>query len=106
MGAKPRLTLFFTFYRKRVFMHGLGRIRGEVGAKLGRCRCGGVDNELPNHNGAGYHFDGIGKMVTQRFKTHQVRPLHMNQSRRVRPALHCASGLRGCRPPCCAAAGQ
>lgn len=104
MGAKPCTPLFFTFHRKRGYLYGLGRISGEVGAKRSRCRGGGVDNELPNDNGAGNHFDGIGKMVPQRFKRHHVSPLHMNQSRRVRPALHCASGRCGCRPACCAAA--
>lgn len=101
-GAKRGLTLFFTLGRKRGLEAGLGLFGGRVGAKLGRSRGGRVGLDFPHGDGARHHFDGVGKMVAQRFKLDQLRPTDMNQSRRVRQGLHTAPRLGCCRSARCA----
>lgn len=96
-SAKRGLTLFFTLGRKRACVGGLGRIRGEVGAKLGRSRRGGVGGALTDDDGPRYHFRGVGKMITQRFELNQLGCANMDQCRRVRPGLHAAPCRGRCR---------
>jgi hypothetical protein len=62
-GAKPRLTLFFTFHHKRGRFDDLGRICGEVGVKRERSLCGGVGLLLTDDDFAGYHLIGVGMMI-------------------------------------------
>ena len=102
MGAKPCSTLFFTLHRKRGCRGGLGGTRCGVGAKRGRSRGGCVGAALTQRDGARYHFDGIGKMVTKRFKLDQLSRPKLDQCRRVAPGLDFRP--RGFRDflPCCA----
>lgn len=78
-------------------MGGLGRISGEVGVKRGGSCRGGVGLDLPNGDGARYHYPGVGEMVTQRFKLYQLCPTNMDQNRCVGPGLQAAPCLGGCR---------
>ena len=80
----------------------MGGARGEFGAKLGRCRGGGVDAALPDHDAARHHFDGVGKMEAQRLKLDQFSPPELDQRRGVAPRLDLRP--RGFRdfPPCSA----
>lgn len=66
--AKPRWPFFFAFDRKRGYCGDLGRARGGVGAKRGRCRGGCIGVALTQRDGARYHLDGVGKMDAQRLK--------------------------------------
>lgn len=84
-GAKPRLTLFFTFHHKRGKLGGLGRISGEVGAKRERSFGGGVGLLLLDDDFAGYHLIGVGMMIADCFQRDQFSPPDMYQSRRVHP---------------------
>lgn len=84
-GAKPRLTLFFTFHHKRGKLGGLGRISGEVGAKREQSSCGCVGLLLTDDNFARYHLIGVGMMVADCFQCYQFSPPDMYQSRRVHP---------------------
>lgn len=84
-GAKPRLTLFFTFHHKRGKLGGLGRISGEVVAKRERSLGGGVGLLLTDDDFAGYHLIGVGMMISDCLQCYQFSPPDMYQSRRVHP---------------------
>ena len=80
----------------------LGLFGGGVGAKRSRSRGGRVDIDAfgvarPRHGEC-----RISQVDAERFQLDQFSTANMDQSRCVRPGLHAASRLGGCRSARCA----